>query len=67
MTITDMHNTITDTLETLSDRIEDLISGYDDESDCPHLCKALGAVVSLSDTADTRFEQMNEALYLHLK
>ena len=67
MTISDMQQSITETYKTLSDAIEDLISTYDDESDCPYLYKALDSVNSMAESTDKGFESMNDALYLHLE
>ena len=61
-----MHHTITETFKTLSDDISNLISTYDDKTDCVNLCRALDAVQSMAETTDKGFDLMNDALYDHI-
>lgn len=67
MTISDIQHNIELLHKTLSDSIGDLISTYEDESECPHLCKALDAVREMAESTDEGFATMNDALYLHLE
>ena len=67
MTISDMRDSIAKTHKELDNRIKDLISSYDSESQCPHLCNALRAVRLADKQSNRAFEIMNDELYLHLE